>query len=65
MHRMRKYLNKIVEQDNRLIKKKIKLMLEFQSVETAKNTICVIEIIHMIRKGRLKKLYLFFLRLTF
>ena len=51
-HRMIKCLNNIVEQDHRFIKKKIKPMLEFKSLETARNTICGIEIMHMVRKGQ-------------
>jgi len=43
-----KYLNNIVEQDHRFIKKKIKPMLGFKGLETARNTICGIEIMHMV-----------------
>ena len=50
-----KYLNNIIEQDHRFIKRKIKLMLGFNSFETAEKTICGIETMHMIKKIRLKK----------
>jgi transposase, IS6 family len=51
-HRNTKYLNNIIEQDHRFIKKKIKPMLGFKSLETAEKTICGIEIMHMVRKGQ-------------
>lgn len=50
---MVKYLNNIIEQDHRFIKRKVKPMLGFDSLETAENTIAGIEIMHMIRKGQL------------
>lgn len=53
-HRMRKYLNNIIEQDHRFKKKKINPMLGFQSYESAVSTICGIEILHMIRKGQVE-----------
>jgi IS6 family transposase len=55
-HRMTKYLNNIIEQDHRFIKKKIRPMLGFHSIETAKNTICGIEAMHMIRKGQVEEI---------
>lgn len=53
-HRMKKYLNNIIEQDHRFIKRKINPMLGFQSYESAVKTICGIEIMHMIRKGQVE-----------
>ena len=53
---MIKYLNNIVEQDHRFIKKKTNPMLGFKSCETAKNTICGIEIMHMIHKGQVEEI---------
>ena len=53
-HRMIKYLNNIVEQDHRFIKKKTNQMLGFKSYESAKNTISGIEIMHMIHKGQVE-----------
>ena len=46
-----KYLNNIIEQDHRFIKRKVKPMLGFGSFNTAEVTICGIEAFHMIRKG--------------
>ena len=43
-----KYLNNIVEQDHRFIKKQTKTMLGFKSFRSAKITITGIENIHMI-----------------
>jgi transposase-like protein len=51
-----KYLNNIIEQDHRFIKRKTKPMLGFYSFETAEKTICGIEIMHMIRKGQVEEI---------
>ncbi|WP_378956279.1 IS6 family transposase [Pelosinus sp. sgz500959] len=51
-----KYLNNIIEQDHRFIKRKIKPMLGFDSFETAEKTICGIEVMHMIRKGQIEEI---------
>ena len=51
-----KYLNNIVEQDHRFIKRKVKPMLGFDSFETAEKTICGIEAMHMIRKGQIEEI---------
>ena len=50
-----KYLNNIIEQDHRFIKRKVKPMLGFNSLKTAENTICGIEIMHMIKKGQIDR----------
>ena len=50
-----KYLNNIVEQDHRFIKKKIRPMLGFKSFESASITLGGIETIHMIHKGQMKQ----------
>ena len=55
-HRMIKYLNNIVEQDHRFIKKKTKPMLGFKSLETARSTLSGIEIMHMIHKGQIEEI---------
>lgn len=55
-HRMTKYLNNIVEQDHRFIKRKIKPMLGFKNYKSASLTICGIEIFHMIKKGQVEKI---------
>jgi len=49
-----KYLNNILEQDHRFIKKIIKPMLGFKSFYTARRTIIGIEIINAVRKGQVK-----------
>ena len=49
-----KYLNNIVEQDHRFIKKKIRPMLGFKSFRRARITLGGIETIHMIHKGQMK-----------
>ena len=48
-----KYLNNIVEQDHRPIKRIVRPMLGFQFFHTAIKTIKGIEIMHMIKKDRL------------
>ena len=48
-----KYLNNIVEQDHRFIKKRTKPMLGFKSFESARKTISGIENIRMIQKGQI------------
>ncbi|BCC09518.1 MULTISPECIES: IS6 family transposase [Bacillus cereus group] len=47
-----KYLNNIVEQDHRFIKKRIRPMLGLKSLRTAKRIIAGIEAMHMIKKGQ-------------
>ena len=48
-----KYLNNIVEQDHRFVKRITKPMLNFKSFRAAKNVLAGIELMHMIRKGQL------------
>jgi putative transposase len=48
-----KYLNNIVEQDHRAVKRVTKPMLNFKSFQSAKNVLAGIELMHMIRKGQL------------
>ena len=50
-----KYLNNIIEQDHRFIKRKVKPILGFGSLKSAENTICEIEIMHMIKKGQIDR----------
>jgi IS6 family transposase len=45
-----KYLNNMVEQDHRFIKKRVRPMLGFQSFRTATRTLQGIEAMHMIQK---------------
>lgn len=47
-----KYLNNIIEQDHRFIKKRIKPMLGFKSFNSARTTITGIENIRIIQKGQ-------------
>jgi transposase-like protein len=49
-----KYLNNIVEQDHRFIKRLVKPGLGFFSVETAGRTLQGYEAMHMIRKGQVR-----------
>jgi putative transposase len=48
-----KYLNNIVEQDHRFIKKRISQGLGFKEFESARRTIAGIEIVHMLKKNQL------------
>lgn len=48
------YLNNIVEQDHRAIKRRCHSMLGFKSFRTAAVTLCGIELVHRIRKRQLK-----------
>jgi putative transposase len=48
-----KYLNNVVEQDHRAIKRQTRPMLGFKSFWSAAVTLAGIEIMHMIRKGQL------------
>lgn len=50
--RQSKYLNNLVEQDHRNIKRRIRLMLGFKSFRRAQTILAGIELIHMIRKGQ-------------
>nr|WP_181375585.1 IS6 family transposase [Polaromonas sp. E3S]AWD72112.1 transposase [Polaromonas sp. E3S] len=48
-----KYINNIVEQDHRAVKRITKPMLNFKSFRSAKSVLAGIELMHMIRKGQL------------
>jgi IS6 family transposase len=48
-----KYLNNIVEQDHRFIKKRVRSMLGFKSFRTAKWILAGIEAMHIMKKGQL------------
>ncbi len=52
--RQSKYLNNIIEQDHRNIKRIVKPMMGFQSFNTARRTLRGIEAIDMIRKGQVE-----------
>jgi putative transposase len=49
-----KYLNNIVEQDHRAVKRTVRPTLGFKSFRSAAATIVGIELMHMIRKGQLR-----------
>ena len=51
-----KYLNNVIEQDHRFIKKKGRAYLGYRSFNTAERTIQGIEAMNMIRKGQLKRI---------
>ena len=51
-NRQIKYLNNIVEQDQRAIKRPVRPMLGLKSFRSAVVTLAGIELMHMIRKGR-------------
>ena len=48
------YLNNLIEQDHRFIKKRIAASLWFRSVDGAVNTIEGYEAMHMIHKGQIR-----------
>ena len=50
-----KYLNNIVEQDHRAVKRLVRPMLGLKSFRSAQVTLAGIELMHMIRKGQLRK----------
>ena len=51
-----KYLNNVIEQDHRFIKKKVRASQCFKRFHTAERTLEGIESINMMRKGQVKKL---------
>lgn len=50
--RQNKYLNNLVEQDHRNIKRRIQLIIGFKSFRRAQTILGGIELVHMIRKGQ-------------
>src|SRR5205085_1118612 len=51
-----KYLNNIIEQDHRFIKKKVRALQCFKSFHTAERTLEGIETMNMMRKGQVKRI---------
>jgi putative transposase len=51
--RKRKYLNNVVEQDHRAVKRVTRPMLGFKSFEAAQDTLVGIELMHMIKKRQM------------
>lgn len=52
--RQNKYLNNIIEQDHRNVKRIVKPMMGFQAFNTARRTLRGIEAMNMVRKGQVK-----------
>jgi transposase-like protein len=50
-----RYLNNLVEQDHRFIKKRVRSMLGLKKFRTAKQIICGVEMMHMLKKGQLQQ----------
>ena len=50
-----KYLNNIVEQDHRRIKRKCRPMLGFKNFRAAQKTLAGIELVNMIKKGQMRR----------
>jgi transposase, IS6 family len=48
-----RYLNNVVEQDSRFIKKRVRSMLGFKSFRTAKQILAGVEAMHMINKEQI------------
>lgn len=51
-----KYLNDVIEQDHRFVKKKVRASQCFKSFHTAEGALEGIESINMMRKGQVKRL---------
>jgi transposase-like protein len=51
-----KYLNNVIEQDHRFIKKKVRASQCFKRFHTAERTLAGIEAVNMMRKGQVKRL---------
>jgi len=49
-----KYLNNVVEQDHRSVKRVTRPMLGFKAFDAAQNTLAGIELMYMLRKGQLE-----------
>ena len=52
--RQSKYLNDLIEQDHRAVKRVVRPMLGFKSFRCARAIIAGIETMHMIKKGQLE-----------
>jgi transposase-like protein len=51
-----KYLNNVIEQDHRAIRRRWRAMQCFRSFHTAERTLEGVEALHMMRKGQVKRL---------
>ena len=52
--RQSKYLNNLVEQDHRAVKRRVLPMMGFKAFESARKLIAGVETMHMIKKGQLR-----------
>ena len=52
--RQSRYLNNRIEQDHRAIKRRVRPMLGFKSMDTARAILGGIDMVHMMRKGQAK-----------
>ncbi|MCA1566055.1 MAG: DDE-type integrase/transposase/recombinase [Acidobacteria bacterium] len=50
-----KYLNNVIEQDHRFVKKKVRASQCFKRFHTAERTLEGIEAVNMIRKGQVRR----------
>jgi transposase-like protein len=55
--RQSQYLNNLIEQDHRAIKRRVRPMLGFKSIVSARVILSGIEMVHMMRKGQAKYAY--------
>ena len=53
-HRPAQYLNNILEQDHRAIKRRVKAKQGFREFQAARRTIAGYEAMHMMRKGQVR-----------
>lgn len=51
--RQNKYLNNVVEQAHRAVKRIVRPMLGFKSFQSARLTLAGIELMHMLKKGQM------------
>jgi transposase-like protein len=51
-----KYLNNVIEQDHRAIRRRWRAMQVFRSFHTAERTLEGVEALHLMRKGQIKRL---------
>ena len=51
--RQSKYLNNLIEQDHRAVKRQVRPMMGFETFESARKLIAGVEVMHMIKKGQL------------
>jgi putative transposase len=47
------YLNNLVEQDHRAVKRVARFLLGFKAFDTAQRTLAGVELMHMLKKGQL------------